>query len=471
MIARILGYLLFVAILVVVAVWFANHPGQVTIRWLDYRVDTSVGILVALVLVVALSIAVSYRVIRFVIGVPERIVEARRRWRQRRGYRALAEGMIAAAAGEVSVAAKLARRARGLVDEPQLTLLLSAQVAELQGSHSEAVACYEALRALPATELLGLRGLIAEAGREGDTTRALDFARRARAIKPDIPWVMPTLFDLEVRLRHWGEAEEALAIAVDHKAVDPTTGRQHKAAILLARSAEDESGGKAEAALECARKAHAADPAFVPAAARLARLLVRADKARRARRTIEETWGKNPHRDLLAPYREACGMPDALHWAQSVQRLAETNRGHVESRLALAEAALGAQLWGVARQALMGLVPGRPSDVTADVLSQACRLQATLEERENANADLGRRWRAEAAAATPDSVWQCDGCGAVSREWTAQCAQCAAFDRFTWRVPSGHSTGRAPPTAELPLVPMRLVGGDIGQRALKRGAG
>lgn len=469
MIARILAYLLFVAILVTVAVWLANHPGHVTIQWLDYRLDTSVGVLIAAVLVAATAIMFLYRFIRFVLGVPERIVEARRRWRQRRGYRALAEGMIAAAAGEVDVAAKLARQARGLVDEPQLTLLLSAQVAGLQGSRAEAIACYEALRALPATELLGLRGLIAEAERDGDGARALDFARRARALKPDIPWVLPTLFDLEIRSRRWAEAEEVLAEAVDRRTIDSTVGRQHRAAILLARSAEEEAAGRVEAAQELARKAHAADPIFVPAAARLARLLVRADKSRRARRTIEEVWARNPHRDLLAPYREACGMPDVLHWAQSVQRLAETNRGHPESRLALAEAALAAQLWGVARQALSGLVPARPSDVDAGALSQACRLQATLEERENGNTDLARRWRAEGAAAKADSVWRCDGCGAVSREWTAVCAQCGAFDRFMWREPSGHAIDMGAPAVEESAVPVRLVGNEGTQRALRRG--
>jgi HemY protein len=273
-------------------------------------------------------------------------------------------------------------------------------------------------------------------------------------------------------MRHWADAETALALAVSHRAIDPVVGRQHKAAILLARSGEEEAEGKTEAALESARAAHAADPIFVPAAVRLARLLVRADKARRARRMIEETWAKNPHSDLLAPYREACGIPDALRWAQGVQRLVEANRTHVESRLALAEAALGAQLWGVARQELVKLVPARPADVTADVPSQACRLQATLEERENANADLGRRWRAAATtAAGPDSVWQCDGCGAVLRAWMATCVQCAAFNRFSWRVPAGHATGAAAPTNAQPAASVRLVGVDFAQRALRRGAG
>ena len=116
---------------------------------------------------------------------------------------------------------------------------------------------------------------------------------------------MPTLFDLEIRMRHWAEAEEALAAAVDHRAIDATIGRRHKAAILLARSGDEESGGKDEPALEFARKAHAADPAFVPAAGRLARLLVRADKSRRARRTIEEIWAKTNTTDAVKFAKDA----------------------------------------------------------------------------------------------------------------------------------------------------------------------
>ena len=49
--------------------------------------------------------------------------------KRRRGYKALSQGMVAVAAGDAGEAARLARRADGLLNDPPLTLLLSAQAA------------------------------------------------------------------------------------------------------------------------------------------------------------------------------------------------------------------------------------------------------------------------------------------------------------------------------------------------------
>lgn len=432
MILRLFFYLVQIAILAGIAVWFADHPGRVAIEWLDYRVDTSVGILFFFAILLAIFSIVFYRLVRFVVRAPARLRESRRRRRQRGGYRVLAEGMIAAAAGRPRAAARLAKRARTLLDEPRLTLLLSAQAAELNGDRAEAAACYEALRANPATELLGLRGLIAQALAAGDTPRALELARRAREVRVETPWVLETLFDLQVRTRLWADAQATLEERARRGLVDSHAGQRLKAAVFDARRAEAETAGDKESALSFARRAHEAAPEHPAIAARLAARLDAAGKSRRARRVVEETWNRNPHPDLLPPYRAANRAADALRWVQAVQLLAAMAPGHSESRLAMAEAALDAHLWGVARENLTPLLAVEaPRDQS---YGRACSLRAVLEEGENADAASARHWRAEAAkAAAP--VWQCGGCGAVPDGWTPLCPRCGAFNSIVWHVP------------------------------------
>lgn len=445
MIFRLFFYLVQIAILAGVAVWFANHPGRVAIEWLDYRIDTSVGILFFVAILLALSSIVLYRLVRFVVRAPARLRESRRRRRQRKGYRVLAEGMIAAAAGRPRAAARLAKRARALLDEPRLTLILSAQAAELNGDRAEAATCYQALRENPATELLGLRGLIAQARQAGDTARALELARRAREVRIETPWVLETLFDLQVRTRLWEEAQATLEERIRRRQVEGDAGQRLKAAVFDARRAEAEAAGDADGALAFARRAHDAAPAHAVIAVRLAMLLIAADKARRARRAIEETWSRAPHPDLLQPYRRASRADGALAWVQAVQILASMTPGQSESRLALAGAALEAHLWGVARE---NLAPLLAADAPRDqAYGRACRLRAALEEGENADMASARHWRAEAAKAA-DPVWQCTGCGAVPETWTPLCPRCGAFDSMVWHVPPEQRV--AAPPAEGP---------------------
>ena len=62
----------------------------------------------------------------------------RRERRRRAGYRALTQGMVAVAAGDPQEARRFARSADALLADPPLTLLLSAQAAQLDGDETAA---------------------------------------------------------------------------------------------------------------------------------------------------------------------------------------------------------------------------------------------------------------------------------------------------------------------------------------------
>ena len=70
-----------------------------TIEWLGYRLEPSVGMLAVAVLVFAIVVTLLYRVVRAVLGTPRRIGRAMAASRRKRGYKALSQGMVAVAAG------------------------------------------------------------------------------------------------------------------------------------------------------------------------------------------------------------------------------------------------------------------------------------------------------------------------------------------------------------------------------------
>ena len=165
---RVLLYLVQLAIIVAAAIWLAEQPGEVRIDWLGWRIETSAAVLLLIVLALAWVLAVLRGVWKWLRRAPGRFVEARRERRREEGYEALGRGLAAVAAGDAQEARRFARKASTLLDEPPLTRLLTAQAAQLGGDEKEAARQFQAMRDDPATEFVGLRGLLAKALRDND---------------------------------------------------------------------------------------------------------------------------------------------------------------------------------------------------------------------------------------------------------------------------------------------------------------
>ncbi|MGO9787755.1 MAG: heme biosynthesis HemY N-terminal domain-containing protein, partial [Stellaceae bacterium] len=182
--------IILVLLLVAGAVFVADRPGSVVVEWQHWRLDTSVAVLALGTAFVALAGGWLYVVLRKLIRAPRDFLNARRERKRREGYRALTQGLAAAAAGDAIEAQRFARRAKKLISEKPLTLLLSAQAAQLSGDADEAKRHFAAMLDEPETAFLGLRGLIASALQAGDEAKALSLLERARKLRPRTPWVL-----------------------------------------------------------------------------------------------------------------------------------------------------------------------------------------------------------------------------------------------------------------------------------------
>ncbi len=446
---RVLLFCLKAAVLVGLAFWLVLRPGEVSIEWFGYRLDTSVGILILAVAVLAAVAALMYRFWRFLLQAPRDLAQRVRAGKRQRGYQALTQGMVAVAAGEREEAARWARKADTLLDEPPLTMLLSAQAAQLSGDEAAARRYFTAMLDNEETRFLGLRGLLTQALREGDETRALDLALRAHALRPRTPWVLHSLFDLSQRRGDLETAERALEESVRAKALPRPEAERKRAVLLLERALSARRHGSARnggdgAALDLVRTAHKLAPGLIAASALFAELLIEADDGRKAARVIEAAWALAPHPELARLYLVARPNPDSIERLKTLGRLAERNRSHPETHLARARAALEARLWGEARRHLEaaagpGGLEGRPRE-------SVCRLMAELEEEERADAEAARAWLTRAAGAARDPGWVCAPCGAVAEIWSARCGKCQAFDALAWTAPPQVAPAVAPAT-------------------------
>jgi HemY protein len=368
------------------AYWLVVNLGMVSLTWLDFNIETSVAVLVGCVLAFAVLVALVYRFWRSLRGSHGSLRRWWRERRRRRGYEALSRGLVAVAAGDADVAGRQARRAEALVHDGPLTMLLSAQAAQLQGDESAAAAFFTAMRAKRETEFLGIRGLLTQAMKRQDWNEALKLARRAYVLSPKSEWVVKTLYDLQKRTGKWADAEVTLGESVKMKLVSAPDASRERAEMQYRKSLECEG----REALDWARKAHRSDPTLVPAAVRLAKLYVAGGSLRKAAAMIETMWETNPDPELAEVYWAARKCDDALKKMQAAQRLATFNPKHEESRITVAVAALEGRLWGEARSNLEPIAGD-------DASPRVCRLMAELEEAEHGDLARARTWLMRAA--------------------------------------------------------------------------
>ena len=386
---RAIWFLIKLAIVVALAIYLVEHPGAVTIDWLGFVINTSFAMLLLVVVVLVGIAALAYRLWRGIRGAPGAFGRARSARKRERGYRALTRGMVAVAAGDAAGARRFAREADTMLRDPPLTMLLSAQAAQLNGDEKAAERYFHTMLDMPETAFLGVRGLLTQSIREGNQAEALQLARRAKSLQPQTPWVLTTLFDLETRAAQWGRAEQTLQDAVKAGAVSADRGRHHRAALLLERSYEAELEGHHDAALSHATAAAKLEPAFPPAASRLARLLARTGKHKKGAKVIEKAWSTRPHPELAEAYRDISPDTDPLAQVKRFERLQSLAPDSLDGHVALARAAMAAKLWGEARNHLSKALAQRPSD-------RVYRLLAELAEAEHGDIAAARDWLAKA---------------------------------------------------------------------------
>ncbi len=446
--ARWIAFLIVLCILVVGVVWFVQNPGDVTLEWRGWRIDTSVGVMMMAMALLAVVAGATYRFWRFLRRAPGEVGAAMHRRKQRKGYAALSSGMVAVAAGDAGEARRQARRAEALlVGDTPLTRLLSAQSAQLDGDEKAAETFFTEMLDDPDTRFLGLRGLLTQAMKAGDRNTALELATKCHAMQPKSAWVNDTLFELQTTGDRWIEAAETAEGMLHRGLIDKPDADRRRAVIAFER-ARDLSGSAADRreSLKLLKKAVDLAPDLIPAAVALIDRHLSDGHHRKAAALAEKTWARLPHPDLVQPYWDAKRVTDPLARVKTTEKLAALSGDHIEGHLALARAALDASLWGEARKHLTDAGAGDGLEPPVRV----CRLMAELEEREHDDLQKAREWLVRAGTAPADPAWVCGNCGNTVGEWTPRCGNCETFDGYAWDVPRHVTSLPATSTAKTP---------------------
>jgi HemY protein len=392
-------------------------------------------------LLAAIAFTIVWGLLRFVLRIPSLMSFAAQARRRNKGYEALSRGMVAAGAGDSALALRAARAAEKHLGEDALTLLLRAQATQLAGDRAGTERAFARMVDLPETRVLGLRGLYTEARRRGDASSAHHYAEQAQRIAP-VTWAGQALLEHHSAAQDWPKALAALEANLAQRSIDKPTARRQRAVLQTAIALELPAQDAAEA-LRLARDAAELAPDLVPAAALAARLLSARADLRKAARLLEASWKAQPHPDLASAYldlRPGDSTKDRLARARTLARFAPDDP---ESALCLAQAAMEARDFEVARATMEPLIEGgtRPT-------SRMCLLMADLEEMDGGAEGKVREWLARASRAPRDKAWVADG--VACDEWAPVSPVTGKLDAFRWQAPAERLSAPVEPVVEDP---------------------
>jgi HemY protein len=394
------------------------------------------------VLYKALGLAVA--TLRFLLGDETALSRYWARAKERRGLDALSQGMIALAEGDAKAAAQHAKKARRLLGAHALTRVLCAQAADALGDSALAREHYRALAKEPETAILGVKGLLTQAMKRGETARAMKLAAHAFSMRPRDPEIQTTLFELQTREAAWSEARKTLTAMKNTKTIPADVAARRIAVLDLEAARAARAEGDRAVAMRLADGAAKAVADLAPAAALAATLHAEAGETKKAARILRDAWRARPHPEIAFAFAALAPEESPAARRQRFDDLLSVNRDDQESRILAAELAIADQDWHGARKALGDLAETRGTH-------RSLAIMAAIERGEGAPESVVRGYLARAITAPRGAHWTCERCAAAPGVWTAICPGCGAFDAMAWRAVDAAAT-EAEGDAMLPLI-------------------
>ncbi|TCP61165.1 HemY protein [Rhodovulum bhavnagarense] len=442
---KILVFVLLVAALSYGAtVLMETGPGlRVAVGEVEFVLGPLQAVIVALILFAAVWIVLKIAgllvaVLRFLNGDETAISRYFSRSRERRGFQALADGMIALASGEARLAMSNATKAERYLRRPELTNILAAQAAEMLGDKKRATETYKKMVTIDQTRFVGVCGLMKQKLAEGDTETAMKLAEKAFALKPRHGETQDTLLRLQAQAEDWKGARATLNAKLRHGNLPRDVHKRRDAVLALCEARDCAVDGNAAKSHELALEANRLSPDLVPAAVMAARAYVEQGKPNLASRLLKRAWEAQPHPDLAAGFAAIVRDETPQERLQRFAELTALRADDRETRMLLAELNIAAEDFNEARRALGDLPETEP---TVRVLA----LMAAIERGLGAEDSVVRGYLASALGAPGGQQWICDNCGTIHDEWRPLCSKCGAFDAITWK--------------SAPTAPLTLPGG------------
>ena len=139
MIIRLIWWSLKIISICIIVAFIANQEGNSQIVWVGWKMEIPTSILFGGLLLLIIIILWLHNLWKLIVNLPTSISKLVKENRQKTGYNALAYGLAASSAGDIGSTQEYAAQAQRLLDNKDLTEMLSAHAAHLSGEDRKSV--------------------------------------------------------------------------------------------------------------------------------------------------------------------------------------------------------------------------------------------------------------------------------------------------------------------------------------------
>jgi len=399
-------------------------PGVIELNPGPLQSAIGLGLLVLAVWILLKLAGLFVAILRWMSGDETAISRWANRRREREGFDALSDAMMALASGEGRTAMAKAARAERKLQRPQLTNLITAQAAEMSGDTAKAQEVYRKLLEDDRTRFVGVRGIMKQKLAAGDIETGKALAEKAFSLKPRHEETQDVLLRLQADAKDWSGARQTLGAKLKYGYLPRNVHRRRDAVLALSEAQTLSAEGKTAEARDAAIQANKLSPDLVPAAVAAAESYAELGQKRYANRVLVKAWNAMPHPDIATAF--AALEPDEAPEAR-IKRFRTLTRQHVtnpETKMLLAELNIAAKEYATARKSVGDLAETDPT-------TRNLTIMAAIERGEGAPDSVVEGYLARAVNASRGPQWVCEVDQYVVSRWVPVCPSCGGFDTLS----------------------------------------
>ncbi|AGA64752.1 putative transmembrane protein [Liberibacter crescens BT-1] len=410
-------------------IWLASIPGEISIIWHNHLYQIRPVIITSIFIATLLILGIIFSSVKFFLYSPFLITRFFRKHKNTKGYQALYTGLIALEAENKILACKMAYKASQLLnaEKEPMVYFLESQADIIQQKYTEAHKKFELMLKIPMMKELALRKLYVESCRINNKTSAILYAKEAADSCPSLPWSMEAILQDYCDKKQWSHVIDLLEKQKTAQAIDAREANSRKAVALTAKAMERLAVNDTLSSYNHAMEALRLDKGSIMASLVAAQAMILREKNSKAEDILEKIWAINPHPEVASLYISIHTGKDPDIRLSKAKKLENIHKGHVESLITTARAALEA---GQFETAVIKATAAMKTSSRKSIYL----LLASIEKARSGHLDQIHHWTQKALDGIPDPIWIAED-GSLSKEWLPLSPVTGKLCIFQWKMP------------------------------------
>lgn len=401
---KIIKLFVYLLIFIIPIVWLSNYPGEVNIIWKGYLIETSLFVMITLVLIVIFFVNIIYRILFALRSFP-RQYSLKQNEKNLKLTKETLEKISFAWIGDDSKGIDIqARKLKKYTGDSIFSTLILAQRAIKNKEYGKSLKFLEILERNEKSKFIAFKCKAMVFVKQNKKLEAQRYLQKAFNIDATDPWICDNLSVLLAKSKKWQEAAKTL------ENIEKNSELSSKRVGYLLKSGADPI------------KTYEISDDSIPVVVNVLKHYLNLNNEKKVHEILGKTWKKLRYFGLIqAIFAETkYDIKLALKRYRLVYKALKNDLESNETKIAMAFAALNAKLWEKSRSFLVSIdkrdIDSRVMTIWNELSEKSDRIKAPILEKKLSD----------------PPHWFCSSCNLKQKNWNIHCEDCDTIGSIKW---------------------------------------